>query len=100
MDGPAKPPAAVPMVLIRAMPLAAAAPPKNADGKTGTADFLSGLISALPPLHELARNAGLDLPTYLGHLQREAERSQAPMKSAAPEEAATPKTPAPPRPKA
>ena len=38
---------------------------KNADGKTGTADFLSGIISALPPLHELARNAGLDLPTYL-----------------------------------
>jgi flotillin len=50
---------------------------KNGDGKTGTADFLSGLISALPPLHELARNAGLDLPTYLGKLQREAERQQA-----------------------
>jgi flotillin len=45
---------------------------KNADGKTTTADFFSGLISALPPLHELARNAGLDLPTYLGQLQREA----------------------------
>jgi flotillin len=49
---------------------------KNSDGKTGTADFLSGLIKALPPLHELARNAGLDLPTYLGELQREAERQQ------------------------
>ena len=45
---------------------------KGANGKTGTADFLSGLISALPPLHELARNAGLDLPTYLGELQRQA----------------------------
>ena len=45
---------------------------KNASGKTGTADFLSGIISALPPLHELARNAGLDLPTYLGELQRAA----------------------------
>lgn len=64
---------------------------RNADGKTGTADFLSGIISALPPLHELARNAGLDLPTYLGHLQREAEKSQPPTKSAAPDEAATPK---------
>ncbi len=47
---------------------------KNGDGKTGTADFLSGMISALPPLHGLARNAGLDLPTYLGQLQREAEK--------------------------
>lgn len=49
---------------------------RNGDGKTGTADFLSGLIGALPPLHELARNAGLDLPTYLGELQQEAERRQ------------------------
>jgi flotillin len=64
---------------------------RNADGKTGTADFLSGLISALPPLHELARNAGLDLPTYLGQLQREAEKSQAPMKSAGSNEPAAPK---------
>jgi flotillin len=64
---------------------------KNADGKTGTADFLSGMISALPPLHELARNAGLDLPTYLGQLQREAEKSQGPLKSAGSSEAAAPK---------
>ena len=49
---------------------------KNADGKTGTADFLSGLISALPPLHELARNAGLGLPAYLGKLQQEAARQE------------------------
>ena len=48
---------------------------KNSSGKTGTAEFMSGLISALPPLHELARNAGLDLPTYLGELQRAASRS-------------------------
>ena len=34
-------------------------------GKNGTAEFLSGIIGALPPLHELARNAGLDLPAYL-----------------------------------
>ena len=49
---------------------------KNADGKTSTASFLSGMVNALPPLHELARNAGLDLPTYLGILQRDAEASQ------------------------
>jgi flotillin len=48
----------------------------NGDGKTRTADFLSGMIKILPPLHELARNAGLDLPVYLGELQREAQRQQ------------------------
>jgi NAD(P)H-hydrate repair Nnr-like enzyme with NAD(P)H-hydrate dehydratase domain len=32
---------------------------KKADGKTGMADFLSGLICALLPLHELARNSSL-----------------------------------------
>jgi flotillin len=62
------------------------------DGKTGTADFLSGLISALPPLHELARNAGLDLPTYLGKLQRDAENFQPPMKSAGSNEPRNPKS--------
>ncbi len=54
---------------------------RNADGKTGTADFLSGMISALPPLHELARNAGLDLPAYLGQLQQEAAKNPAPPKA-------------------
>lgn len=59
---------------------------RNADGKTGTADFLSGMISALPPLHELARNAGLDLPTYLGQLQRETEmQPKNPAKTKSPE---------------
>jgi flotillin len=67
---------------------------KNSDGKTGTADFLSGLIKALPPLHELARNAGLDLPTYLGEMQREAERQQhEPGKSSGDQRTATGKQP-------
>ncbi|HEX5789944.1 MAG TPA: SPFH domain-containing protein [Luteolibacter sp.] len=38
----------------------------SADGKTSTAGFLSGLAGSLPPIHELARNAGIELPTYLG----------------------------------
>jgi hypothetical protein len=33
------------------------------------------MIKVLPPLHELARS-GLDLPVYLGELQREAQRQQ------------------------
>ncbi len=38
----------------------------SADGKTSTAGFLSGLAGAIPPIHELARNAGVELPAYLG----------------------------------
>jgi hypothetical protein len=60
------------------------------------------MISALPPLHELARNAGLDLPTYLGRLQQEAGRSEAPLKPAESNEPAAPKpkreTPTPEKP--
>lgn len=48
----------------------------NGDGKTRIADFVSGMIKVLPPLYELARNAGLDLPTYLSELQREVQRQQ------------------------
>lgn len=33
---------------------------------TSTARFLNGLVTSLPPLHELARQAGLELPSYLG----------------------------------
>ncbi|MCC7408297.1 MAG: hypothetical protein IT442_09505 [Phycisphaeraceae bacterium] len=40
----------------------------NADGKTSTADFASGLARVLPPLHEVARNAGLKLPEFLGQM--------------------------------
>ena len=40
------------------------------EGKGGTrgatADFLSGLIGTLPPVHELARQAGIELPGALG----------------------------------
>ncbi|MFQ5349879.1 MAG: flotillin family protein [Thermoanaerobaculia bacterium] len=39
---------------------------KNADGKSSTADFLSSLVGALPPLHDLTKNVGVELPEYLG----------------------------------
>ena len=40
------------------------------DGKTGnsTANFLSGLASSLPPIHDLAAQVGIKLPAYLGEL--------------------------------
>jgi len=37
-------------------------------GKGATADFLSGMISALPPVHELAEQAGIELPAALGRI--------------------------------
>ncbi len=42
---------------------------RNGNGKTATADFLSGLVGALPPLHELTRNVGIELPEYLGRME-------------------------------
>jgi flotillin len=37
-------------------------------GGAATANFLSGLIKSLPPLHDIAGIAGLELPQYLGAL--------------------------------
>ncbi|WP_419840619.1 flotillin family protein [Candidatus Poriferisodalis sp.] len=39
------------------------------DGQAGTtANFVSGLVGALPPLHEVASQAGIKLPQFLGEL--------------------------------
>lgn len=44
---------------------------RGADGKGSTAGFLSGLAGSVPPLHELAKNVGVQLPEYLGKLEEE-----------------------------
>lgn len=41
----------------------------SADGGNSTSNFLSGMIRSLPPLQELARQAGLKLPDYLGTME-------------------------------
>jgi flotillin len=43
--------------------------PNGKDGTGSTANFLRGLIGALPPIHELAEQAGIDLPEMLGKVQ-------------------------------
>jgi flotillin len=43
----------------------------NGGGSGSTTQFLRGLIGALPPLHELAEQAGIDLPEVLGRVQTE-----------------------------
>jgi flotillin len=38
----------------------------SADGKTATANFLSGIMKAVPPMSEMFDMAGMKLPEYLG----------------------------------
>jgi flotillin len=38
----------------------------GANGNSTTANFLAGMVKSLPPLHDVAAMAGLDLPKYLG----------------------------------
>ncbi len=41
---------------------------KGDGGKSDTANFMSGLVGALPPLHDLTKNVGIELPEFLGKL--------------------------------
>jgi len=43
------------------------------DGRTSTADFLSGMVQSLPPLQSVAKMAGVELPDYLGKVQAQDE---------------------------
>ena len=47
----------------------------NEKGTSSTANFLSGLIRSLPPLHEVAGMAGVELPQYLGDVAAEKAKS-------------------------
>ena len=38
----------------------------NDQGKTATANFLSGMMKSIPPMNELFQQAGMELPAYLG----------------------------------
>ena len=49
------------------------------DGKSGTANFLSGMMKSIPPMNEMFDMAGMDLPSYLG-----AKQEVAPVKVDAP----------------
>ena len=44
----------------------------SGDGKTSTANFLSGLMKSVPPLEEVFALSGLSLPEYLGKKKDEA----------------------------
>jgi flotillin len=56
---------------------------KSADGKTATANFLSGMMESLPPLHDVANMAGIELPDYLGKVKDQPVK-EAPVKDVKP----------------
>jgi flotillin len=44
---------------------------EDANGKTTTSNFISGMVKSLPALHDVAAMAGLDLPNYLGQVKKD-----------------------------
>jgi len=52
----------------------------NGDGSSATTNFVSSLVKALPPLHEVANMAGVELPEYLGRMA-EVQKAQAEAKA-------------------
>ena len=48
---------------------------QNADGKTSTANFLSGLLKSLPPLEEIYNMAGLSLPAIVAPQEEEGKKA-------------------------
>jgi len=45
----------------------------NAGEGSSTSNFVSNLINTLPPMHDVAKMAGVDLPSYLGSMAEDAE---------------------------
>ncbi|HJM23922.1 MAG TPA: hypothetical protein QF461_05545, partial [Candidatus Thalassarchaeum sp.] len=43
----------------------------SADGSSATSNFVSSLVQSLPPIHDVAKMAGVDLPDYLGSMSEE-----------------------------
>ncbi|MGB0767875.1 MAG: flotillin family protein [Phycisphaeraceae bacterium] len=50
---------------------------EGGSGERSTAGFVSSLIGSLPPMHELANQAGIDLPEVLGKVKKVDDEPQA-----------------------
>jgi flotillin len=48
----------------------------NGDGGSSTSSFLSSLVRSIPPLHDVARMAGIELPSYLGAMTEKKEEEK------------------------
>ena len=49
---------------------------QNADGKTSTANFISGMMKSVPPLDEVFALAGMQLPNFLGQKTEQAKEPE------------------------
>lgn len=47
----------------------------NADGNSATSNFVSSLVQSLPPIHDVAKMSGVELPDYLGSMTDEKNES-------------------------
>ena len=47
----------------------------SGDGGSATSNFVSSLVRSLPPIHDVARMAGVELPAYLGSMAEDDEGS-------------------------
>ena len=54
------------------------------DGTSSTASFVSNLVKSLPPLHDVAQMAGVELPDYLGRLVETPGKARGPETTPAP----------------
>ena len=50
------------------------------DGKTSTANFISGLMGSVPPLQDLFKMAGMSLPEYMKGKDAAAPAAEEPVK--------------------
>lgn len=49
----------------------------NGDGTPTTANFLSGMMKSIPPMNELFKQAGMELPTFMGKDINSSEKNSA-----------------------
>ncbi|MDP6213094.1 MAG: SPFH domain-containing protein [Candidatus Thalassarchaeaceae archaeon] len=47
----------------------------NADGNSATSNFVSSLVQSLPPIHDVAKMSGVELPDYLGSMTDDSNES-------------------------
>ena len=47
----------------------------NANGNSATSNFVSSLVQSLPPIHDVAKMSGVELPDYLGSMTDDSDES-------------------------
>ena len=45
----------------------------NSEGSSATSNFVSSLVQSLPPIHDVAKMSGVELPDYLGSMTEDGQ---------------------------